>query len=361
VRIAFYAPRATYLSYPEMISGDTVMVDLLLTGLRERGHDVEVASRRDVRDLWRGRVSLQRFAAEASASARAMRRFSPDASLVYAPAISYPDLLGWWQRARRYVIYGGLHAGTLSEVPRRWRPFFAFAYRRCLRRADSLAVFRPKSVERVRAEGVAPERISVLPPCGRTWRQLPSQEEARRRLELPPERPVVLCVSRFSASKTDVIVDLVRALAAAPPEALLILVGDGRGHERIESAAAAAGVHGRVRFLGAVGDPSDCYVASDLLAFPDRQHDYPRLALLEAQGCGRPVVAIHSPSAELTVDEGRTGLLARDLEEFTAALASLAADRARCAAMGRAAREYVERQHSIGVRLREIEQMLAGA
>jgi glycosyltransferase involved in cell wall biosynthesis len=361
VRIAFYAPRATYLTYPEMISGDTVMVDLLLTGLRERGHDVEVASRRDVRDLWRGRISLRRFLGEARASAHGMRQFSPDAWLVYAPAVSYPDLLGWWQRAKRYVIYGGLHAGTGSEVPLRWRPFFAFAYRRCLRRADRLAVFRPKSVERVRAEGVPPERVTVLPPCGRTWRPLVSQEEARRRLDLPIGPPVVLCVSRFSTSKTDAVVDLVRAFAAAPPDALLMLVGEGRGRGQIESEAAAAGVHDRVRFLGAIPEPADCYVASDLLAFPDRHHDYPRLALLEAQGCGRPVVAIRSPSAELTVDDGHTGLLAGDLDEFTVSLASLAADQARCAAMGRAAREYVDRHHSIDVRVRQIEEMLAGS
>jgi glycosyltransferase involved in cell wall biosynthesis len=360
VRIAFYAPRATYLSYPEMISGDTVMVELLLTGLRERGHDVEVASRRDVRDLWRGRISVRRFAAESLTSTRRMRRFSPDAWLVYAPAISYPDLLGWWQRAKRYVIYGGLHAGTRSEVPPRWRPVFAFAYRRCLRRADQLAVFRPKSVERVGAEGVPPERVKVLPPCGRTWAELPSQEDARQRLGLPLERPVVLCVSRFSTSKTGAVVDLVRAFGSAPPDALLVLVGDGRGRDTIEAAAADAGVRDRVRFLGAVREPSDCYVASDLLAFPDRHYDYPRLALLEAQGCGRPVIAIRSPSAELTVDDGRTGLLASDLDEFALSLASLAADRARCRAMGRAAREYVARHHSIDVRVREIEEMLAG-
>jgi glycosyltransferase involved in cell wall biosynthesis len=361
VRIAFYAPRATYLTYPEMISGDTVMVSLLLAGLAERGHDVEIASRRDVRDLWRGRVPARRFLAEARASARSMRRFSPDAWLVYAPAISYPDLLGWWQRARRYVIYGGLHAGGADEVPRRWRPFFALAYRRCLRRADELAVFRPKSAERVRAEGVPPERVRVLPPCGRTWEDLPSQEEARQKLELPAERPLVLCVSRFSASKTGAVVDLVTAFATAPPDALLVLVGDGRGRPEIEAKAAGVGIADRVRFLGAVPEPVDCYVAADVLAFPDRHYDYPRLAILEAQGCGRPVVAIRNPSAELTVDDGRTGVLAPDLDAFSVALAQLAGDRARCAAMGRAAGEYVERHHSIGVRVRQIEEMLAGA
>lgn len=359
MRIAFYAPRATYLTYPEMISGDTVMVSLLLTGLRERGHEVAVASRRDVRDLWRGRVSVRRFVAEARASTRTMRRFSPDAWLVYAPAITYPDLLGWWQRPTRYVIYGGLHSGTGSEMPFRWRRFFAFAYRRCLRRADQLAVFRPKSAERVRVEGVAPDRVRVLPPCGRTWRDLPSQEQARQRLGLPLGRPVVLCVSRFSENKTAAVVDLVKAFAALPRDGLLVLVGEGRGRAQVESAAAAAGVSERVRFLGTIPDPSDCYVASDLLAFPDRQQDFPRLALLEAQGCGRPVVAMRTPSAQLTVDDGRTGLLARDLDEFKVLLAALAADRARCDGMGKAAREYVDRHHSIDVRVRQIEEMLA--
>jgi glycosyltransferase involved in cell wall biosynthesis len=363
MRIAFYAPRATYLTYPEIISGDTVMVHLLLTTLRERGHDVEIASRQDVRALWcpaPERISLRHFAAEARATARRMKRFSPDAWLVYAPAITYPDLLGWWQRARRYVIYGGMHSGHGSALPRRWRPLFKFGYRRCLRRADQLAVFRQKSADRVRREGVRPERVSVLPPCGRTWRELPSQEEARQRLGLPSESPVVLCVSRFSERKTGSVVDLVRAFATLPPDALLVLVGDGPGRGEIESEAAAAAVRDRVHLLGTLTDLSDCYVASDLLAFPDRHQDSPRLAIVEAQGCGCPVVVRRSPSAQLTVNDGKSGLLARDLDEFTAALGALARDRARCAAMGRAAREYVDRHHSIDVRVRQIETMLAG-
>ena len=47
-----------------------------------------------------------------------------------------------------------------------------------------------------------------------------------------------------------------------------------------------------------------------------------------------PVVTMRTDSAELTVQDGRTGLLAKDLDEFRAQLASLTADRAALRAHG---------------------------
>jgi hypothetical protein len=41
-------------------------------------------------------------------------------------------------------------------------------------------------------------------------------------------------------------------------------------------------------------------------------------------------------------------------------LAALARDRARCRSMGKPAREYVERTHSMTVRVRQIEDLLVG-
>jgi glycosyltransferase involved in cell wall biosynthesis len=65
-------------------------------------------------------------------------------------------------------------------------------------------------------------------------------------------------------------------------------------------------------------------------------------------------------SAEATVDDGRTGLLAGNVDEFRARLAELLGDRERCQAMGRAACEYVTRHHSLEVRVRQLESLLEG-
>src|SRR5262249_11719155 len=205
------------------------------------------------------------------------------------------------------------------------------------------------------------ERLYVLPPAVKTWAWMPSPEEARRSLGLPEEAPVILCVSRLSEHKDDrrpgktgFILDLLAALALAqlPPDVLCILVGDGPGRQRVEEKIATLKLQGRIRLVGSV--PHDdlrwFYAACDLFAFLDQQ-DRPRLAILEAQASGRPVVTMHTRSAELTVDAGRTGLLAKDLEEFQAHLAALAFDRARCESMGKAGPEYIARFHSIETRV----------
>jgi hypothetical protein len=67
---------------------------------------------------------------------------------------------------------------------------------------------------------------------------------------------------------------------------------------------------------------------------------------------------MRTASSELTVSDGRTGLLVRDLAEFRARLGELVADRARREAMGRAASEYVAARHSMAVRARQLESFL---
>ena len=69
---------------------------------------------------------------------------------------------------------------------------------------------------------------------------------------------------------------------------------------------------------------------------------------------------MHTRSAEITVEAGRTGLLAKDLEEFQAHLAALASDRARCESMGKGGPEYVAKYHFIETRVRQIEDLLLG-
>jgi hypothetical protein len=155
------------------------------------------------------------------------------------------------------------------------------------------------------------------------------------------------------------VLNLVAAVARLPQEAILALVGDGRGRKRLEQQACDLIATGRVRVFGAVQDLKWFYAACSFFAFPDLQ-DRPRLAILEAQGCGRAVVTMRTPCAERTIDPGRTGLLATNLEEFRDHVAALANDRARCEWMGRAAQEYVEKFHCREARITQIEDLLIG-
>jgi len=298
-----------------------------------------------------------------------MKRFSPDAWLVYEASVKNPDLFGWWQRPKRYVLIN-TEARTGEELPWSWRRLLALVHRRSLARADEVAAARPKSADSLLSFGVPKERLCILPPAVKAGDWMFSREEARRRLGLPQEAPIILCVSRLTGPrddgkpwKTESVLELLDALALAalPPDAVFVLVGDGPGRQRVEEKVAKLKLHGKVRLVGSVphDDLEWFYAACDFFAFPDQQ-DFPRLAMLEAQACGRSVVTMHTRSAELTVDAGRTGLLAKDLEEFQAHLSALALDRARCESMGKGGPEYIAKFHSIETRVRQIEDLLLG-
>lgn len=363
MRIAFYAPRASYLE--SGFSGDLVYVRNLLRGLAARGHEVRVMSRLDVRDPMRGRAPARRLLTEALSIRRLSKRFAPDVWLVYGATVKNPDLYGWWQRPPRYVLLSA-GRGNARRVPAPWRHLFRFAHRRSLARGDRVVAYRPKSGEDLRVAGVPEEKLRVLPPAIEPWESVPGQEDARRRLALPLDAPVILCVSRLPSPKkdgrpwkTELAVQVVNAFRSAPPDAVLVLVGDGRGRKRVEARTAELGLSRRVRFAGEVPNEelATYYAACDVFALPDLL-DRPWLSVLEAQSCGRPVVTTDSRASRVTVEAGRTGLLATRLEEFATCIRELAEDRERCRRMGEAGREYVASRHSLDVRIDQIEEML---
>lgn len=366
MRIAFYSPQTSHLKRGLKWGGDTVFLHSLFAELERRGHEIKVISNLNVRRLWKGDVPARSLVSEAIAVRRRVKQFRPDAWLVYNPSGSHPDLFGWWQRPRRYVLFAASRHQS-KRMPRRWRWLLAWSHRRSLRRADFVTAVRPATLDRLRRLNVAQERLRLLPHAAEIWSPVPSQNEARRRLELPFEAPIVLSGARFTSPnggqrKTEMIIDLLSIVSSLPPQVLVLIAGEGPGRSRIEDEIGRLEVGDRVRMVGEVAhdDMKWFFAACDVYAYP-LPLDLPFVSILEAQGCGRPVVAMRTRSAELTVDAGRTGLLAATIQEFGDHLKALANDRARCAAMGRAARQFVADCHSIEVRAKQIEELLGGS
>jgi glycosyltransferase involved in cell wall biosynthesis len=365
LRIALHVPRPDFLQ--PGFSGDHFILPAIRSGLTERGHEVEVVSKLDAREAGRGNIPARRILSEALRVRQRMRRFRPDAWLVYTPSVTDPDLFGWWQQPGRYVLYAA-DKGRPERLPRRLRPFFREAHRRSLLTADAVGVYRPRSAARLESMGVAPERIAVLPPMVAMPTVEMTQEEARRSLDLPLDVPVVVCVSRFSGPKGDGrpgktagVLELMRSMPHIREPALCVIVGDGEGRPEVEAERQRLGLGERVLLMGAVPNHEihRHYAAADVFAYP-YDLDRPWLSGLEAQASGRPVLTMRTGSAEATVDDGRTGLLVADVEEFRARLAELLRNRERCMVMGSAARDYVARHHSLDIRIRQLESLLDG-
>jgi glycosyltransferase involved in cell wall biosynthesis len=137
---------------------------------------------------------------------------------------------------------------------------------------------------------------------------------------------------------------LIRAfapLAAEFPHHLAIAGGKGWLYEEMLAEAAQLDIADRVHFLGFVNDADlpALYSAATLFAFPSLYEGF-GLPLLEAMGCGVPVVSSNASSLPEVVGEGETAVLLppKDQAAWTETLRRLLSDpaaRRRLAAAGK--------------------------
>lgn len=160
---------------------------------------------------------------------------------------------------------------------------------------------------------------------------------ARARLDLPPRAKVLLAVAKFSPREAPW--DLLRALPSLPPDARLLIAGDGPARGDLERMAAALGP-GRVRFLGYVpyAELPALYAAADLFVHAAGEERW-GVSVAEALACGLPVLASSRVGAghDLLV-AGKNGWLYRagDAAELACRVGqALALDRQAVAAASR--------------------------
>lgn len=159
------------------------------------------------------------------------------------------------------------------------------------RAARVVAVSKPLAQSAIEL-GVAPDRIDIVPNgVDRELFKPRDRAEARRRLGLDVEKPLVLYVGHVTQAKGAF--DLVRAFAAGGEHlraAQLVMVGDGAEHAACERLARELGVS--ASFVGAQAHElvPGWLDACDLLALPSWNEGMPNV-VLEALASGRRVVA----------------------------------------------------------------------
>jgi glycosyltransferase involved in cell wall biosynthesis len=180
-------------------------------------------------------------------------------------------------------------------------------------------------------------RIHVI-PCGVDIEHfVPSRAAARR-----PDAMRVVSIGRLVPRKG--VDDVVRALASVPDAELVVAGGPpssmlDRDPEvrRLRGIARAAGVIGRVRFVGSVSrdDVAALLRSADVVACTPWYEPF-GIVPLEAAACGVPVIGTAVGGLLDTVEHGRTGLLVppRSPDSIAAALRELAADPVRRQRMG---------------------------
>ena len=171
----------------------------------------------------------------------------------------------------------------------------------------------------------------------------------------------MIFVGRLESVKNPII--LLDAMARIQQEmpAEIWLVGDGSQRSMLEKRAVELGVNERVHMLGYRECPADFVSQCDLFVQPSLSEGFSR-ALVEAMGCGVPVLASAVGGAPEIIDHGRTGWLLEQptVEQLVADIRNVWMNRERLALVGRAGRESVLKRFEPTAYLQELEALYGG-
>jgi phosphatidylinositol alpha-1,6-mannosyltransferase len=271
--------------------------------------------------------------------------------------------LKWWCGVP-YSCYVHGEDVNLASTSRELR----WLAKRVLRGAD-FAISNSRNTERILKEEwhLPDQRIRLMHPGVDIKRFVPAARSHTTRDRLGwDDRQVLLTVGRLQKRKGhDQMISALPVIRRTIPDILYAIVGDGDERRFLENLVAQEGLEKHVQFLGELDDEGlvHCYQQCDLFALPNRQvgRDIEGfgMVLLEAQACGKPVVAGNSGGTAETMRIPETGLVVNcDGPQALAALVvELLGDRRRLAQMSTAARQWVVEHFDWAALSRQAEQI----
>lgn len=159
-------------------------------------------------------------------------------------------------------------------------------------------------------------------------------------------RKVLLTVARLCPRKGhEAVIRAVAKLAETNHDLVYLIVGSGPEREKLQSLAAELRLNGVVKFTGYVADErlAEFYNLCDVFVMANQKEDDGDIegfgmVFLEANSCGKPVVAGRSGGTADSVIDGVTGYRVdpRDVDELAATLSRLLTNPDLCARLGEA-------------------------
>ncbi len=340
------------------LGGSEKHVIRLAAGLRERGHDAEIASlfregylleeiqREGIpftclkTEGWRPATSLRIF--------RWLRRTQPGILHTYlfgfhffaglpARVAKVPLILS----SRRDVEYGQRKRDQLIE---RAGNFFVDRVVCCAKAAERWALEKEK--------GISPEKLITLYngiDHGRFQPQTVSSE-VRRKLGIPGEAPVIGTVGNLSYKKgLPYLMLAVRRILEVLPSAWFLFVGAGPLEKNMKEKAKQIPLGRQIVFTGARSDVPDLMNAMDVFVLASLFEGLPNV-LLEAMSLAKPVVATEVGGIPELIEPGIDGILIppRDPQALAKAAVSLIENPSDAQTMGRRGQEKIRKDFTIG-------------
>jgi len=335
---------------------------LLLKGLLSRGHAPELIAICDTQLAQRAReagVSVHAVEGGRFAAAWRIRQLVRGRRVDVVHANEPHALTSAWAAGAHHFV--PMVAARRIALPLASNPL-ALARYRAAARIVAVSDFVRQSVL---SSGLASPHVQVIydgveVPRSRTEAEC---RTAREQLAVLPEAICLLNLAALVPEKGHQL--LLQAFAQIReqfPTCLLLLAGEGPERARLQELARAQGIGDSVRFLGFVLETERVFPAADLFVFPS--HEEPLgSALLLAMAHGLPVVAVARGGIPEVVEDGKNGLLVKDLDAggLTAAIARLLSNPDEAGRLAQAARETIvgkfSADHMVNATLQLYEQL----
>lgn len=234
-----------------------------------------------------------------------VRRGAPDLVIFAHVHFAALGLLARAARTRsaQWFIAYGLDA---------WEPL-PWARRRGLAGAEAvLSISQDTQRRTARANGLAPERLALLPCSLDPFWQAPSAP--LQATPADPAAPVLLSVSRLDARDAykgiDRVIEALPSLLPRFPRLSYEIVGEGSDGARLEELACRLEVSGHVRFRGRLPNDelAEAYDRASLFVLPSTGEGF-GIVYLEAAAHSKPSLAARAGGAGEVVENGVTGRL----------------------------------------------------
>lgn len=275
-----------------------------------------------------------------------------DVSIVHANMPHVLPTLLPVARTLRVAVVAHLHLPYGSFLPR---------LQRAVRRCTAVVGVAEHVVAPLRAAG-GPAVHVILNGVDRARLAAGDASGLRAALGVPPTATVSCALGSLIHRKgLDVLLRGLAVARARGADVRLLLCGEGEERPALEALAASLGVADAAHFLGMRGDAGAVLRdAADLLVTSAREEALP-LNVLEAQALGVAVLASDIPAHREALVPDVTGVLVpgESPDALGAALAALAADPARRAALGAAGRAHAAARFDVGRYVREFEALYA--
>jgi glycosyltransferase involved in cell wall biosynthesis len=323
---------------------------MTLRGLRERGHDAQLMTRRG--SPLEQRATAERFP---------VHTFPPRPVRLNA-FLCLREIL---DQQRFDVVHAhdphALSAAWLARV--HWRGALvvsrrvayplsrgwpALARYKAAHRVIAVSKFVAKSVTNAGIDanrvGVVYDGVEIPPAVTAEMRSA-----ARRRWKVADDKMLLGCVGYLLPEKgQESLVHAMRIVTAEFSTCKLILAGDGPMRARLELLASELGLRDAILLAGFVQDTESVYRALDAFVFPSLAEPLGS-SLLAAMAHGLPAVAVASGGVPEIIESGRNGALVAvpDAAALARAICTVLHEPQTAQRLGAAARETIERRFSV--------------